>query len=106
MEINIKILVNDENAIQKIKEIFNIEHNYDDYCVKILIMSPPNYKLKIIGPCKIKGYEIFYHIKNIILNKSTNYSCSIDFEEPILLHDSCFEIKFLADNDLNKINLH
>lgn len=106
LENEFHLLVNEDEAKEKIKEILNINFPEEtDYKLKILIIAPPNYKIKLEGPCKNEGNKILNNIKKNIIEKANKYASSIKFEEPKLLYDSTYEIKYLADFDLQRLEI-
>lgn len=104
LEMNLTVLMFEENAILKIKEILDQDLVSKECKVNVLIMSPPLYKIRIEESDKNNAFEKMEKIKNDIKIKSQKYSCDLNFEEIKLMSDSSYEIKFLGDFDLEKIS--
>lgn len=107
MEMNITLVVFEDDAIEKIKDIFNIDGMdlNDDYKIQITLKSTPVYKIKIEGQEKEIGYAVLAKLKEHFKNRSNKYKCVINFEEPKVITDTVYEIKFISDYDLEKIDL-
>jgi hypothetical protein len=104
---NINLLVLEENAIDKIKNIFDISSISipETYKLHILISSPPIYKIKIEGGCKENCKNILNDVINLIKQKTHNIECKLKFEEIQILVDEYFEYKFLSQHDIEKLSV-
>jgi translation initiation factor 2 subunit 1 len=106
MELMFALLIFEENAVAKIKEIFKTSLvECDKFEISILICSPPNYKIKIMGPCKSKAHECIEVIKKNIVENSKQYSGTLKFDELKIKEESDFKIRFLGHYDLQRIEL-
>lgn len=104
MESDLTLLVTKEDAVSKIKQIFTTSLiTYDKYQINILICSPPHYKIRIMGPCKIKAQEILEEIKQNIVDNSKQYSAMLKFGDIKVREESQYKIKFLGTYDLQRI---
>lgn len=105
IELEFILMINEDNGVNKIKEVLEIQLEEKNFVLKILIMNPPLYKIKLEGTCKIKGYQLIDYIKNIITTKLQNYDNILKFQEPKLIQEMTYEIKFISDYDLEKLQL-
>lgn len=105
LELGITLLVLEEDALSKIKDILTFNIDETDVTVKTCVMSPPTYKVKIECSDKGKGYRILEDIKNSILEKSKKYTTKVKFDDSTLSSDISYDVKFLADYDLQRLEL-
>ena len=107
IEMEINLIVVEDDAINKIKDIFDIEHIQipEDYKVQITLQTTPIYKIKIEGQNKDYIDNIFNDLKKSIIEKTKKYNCLMSLKEPKIVSDTIYEIKFISDNDLKKIKL-
>lgn len=107
IETELSLLILEENATSKIKEIFNTKNeiNIDNYKIDIIIISPPHYKIRIDGNCNQKVNEIMELLKQKIIEKTNKYSCIIKFENSKIVSKLSYDIKFLGDFDLERTDL-
>jgi len=105
LELGITLLVLEEDALNKIKDILTFNIDDKDVIITTCVMSPPTYKVKIECPDKGKGYRVLEDIKNSILEKSKKYATKVKFDDSTLASDITYDIKFLADFDLKRLEL-
>lgn len=106
LEMNIFLLVTDENAIYKMRDILNINNINTDpkYKIKIFMMSPPNYKLQIDGPEKEKCLELAKSATELILSKTKdNFKGKIKIDDIKIIKESEIEIKYVGEKDIEKL---
>lgn len=105
-ETDLSLLLMEENAVSKLKSILDTSAiNYDGYKINVTIISPPHYKIRIEGQCPIKGSEILNEIKNSMVQKASQFQSTLQFEKTKMVSESSYEIKFLADFDLERLEL-
>ena len=105
LELGITLFVFEEDALIKIKDILTININEEDVNISTYVMSSPIYKIKIECSDKGKGYRILEDIKNSIQEKSKKYATKLKFDDSTLSSDISYDIKFLADYDLQRLEL-
>lgn len=105
LELGITLLVFEEDALTKIKDVLTFNINEEDIAITTCVMSPPAYKVKIECSDKGKGYRVLEDIKNSILEKSKKYATKVKFDDSTLSSDISYDIKFIADYDLQRLEL-
>lgn len=100
IELEFKLIIIEENALEKIRDILIITEPIDDqYKIKIILQSSPLYKVKIEGYSKTKCFQILDNIKNIIISKSKKYVCMFEFGEPNIICETVYEL--ISSSSLN-----
>ncbi|ARF11761.1 translation initiation factor eIF-2 alpha subunit [Klosneuvirus KNV1] len=105
LELGITLLILEEDALNKIKDVLTFNIDEKDVRITTCVMSPPTYKVKIECSDKGKGYRILEDIKNSIQEKSKKYASKVKFDDSTLSSDISYDIKFLADYDLKRLEL-
>lgn len=105
LELGISLLVFEEDALNKIRDILTIDIKDEDTKITTCVMSPPIYKIKLECSDKGKGYRLLEDIKNSILEKSKKYNTKLKFDDSTLSSDISYDVKFLADYDLERLEL-
>lgn len=105
LEMTLNLSLMEEDAVTKIKEILNVTLNEPDLNVKVVILSPPLYKIRIESSDKKKGYDALENVKKTIQERINKYSNILKFADACISCDSSYDIKFLADFDLKRLEL-
>jgi len=105
LELGITLLILEEDALNKIKDVLTFNIDEKDVRITTCVMLPPTYKVKIECSDKGKGYRILEDIKNSIQEKSKKYASKVKFDDSTLSSDISYDIKFLADYDLKRLEL-
>lgn len=107
IENELSLMILEEGATSKIKEIFDTKNEIsnDNYKIDIVMVSPPNYKIRIEGNCNNEANKILGILKQKIIDKTNQYSSIIKFGELKTISELAYEIKFLGDVDLDRIEL-
>ncbi len=103
--IDVKLIVTEEDAVSKIKQILNLESLNTKYNVKVLVMTSPLYRIKIEGDFENLDADMFDQIKTIINKNSEGIKSIIDISEPIIEKEATCSIKFYGDFVLKNFSL-
>jgi len=105
LEMDINLSIMEEDALNKIKDILNINLEEPNLSIKVFIVSPPLYRVRIESPDKKKGYDALENVKKTILEKINKWSSMLKFDDAYISRDSSYDIKFLPDFDLKRLEL-
>lgn len=105
VEMNFMLLIIEENALLKIKEALNVsDMHFNDYKITITIISPPHYKIKIEGAQESIVMEMMLSIKKMITDRVREFYHMLNFEDFKITSETSYQIKFLANVDLERLN--
>lgn len=105
-EVNFTLLITDENALSKIKNVLDLSNmnTFSENKVNLIIMSPPHYKLRVEGSNEEKVMDTIESIKEFLCDKMKEYSGVIQFDNVRIVSESSYEVKFLGNVDLERLS--
>ena len=105
LEMSLNLYLMEEDAVNKIKDILNVNLSEPELNIKVVIISPPLYKIRIESSDKKKCYDALENVKKTIQEKTNKYDNMLNFTDACISCDSSYDIKFLADFDLKRLEL-
>jgi translation initiation factor 2 subunit 1 len=105
MEMDFNLVILENNALGKLKEILSFQITENKYYIDIIVISPPLYRIRIEGYNKDLGFEIMKQIKNSIIAKLQLYKHIVKFGDIDVVSDCTYEIKFMGNYELETLML-
>lgn len=106
LDTDVNILVLEEDGVECIKKILDIQldDEYDDFKLSILMTSPPTYKIRIEGPCERIGKLLTDKLLNQIEKNIKNYKAQFNIcHKHKIVRESESSIKFLSEYEINEM---
>lgn len=104
-KLSIELYIISSDGVKAIKDILNLnlDEQYNNYKLSVILNSPPKYSIILEGESFEKSKEIFENLIIKIKNKIKKYNGNVNFLEPIIIKENLIEIKLLSNHDINNM---